>query len=285
MNKRILLLIIYISSIMLASCQDSKEVDSLLHVNIIGVERGISDKLRLTIKFPTLKESSGPVSGGGGESVQREYTTLTVDAPSFFTGIDMLNAFSARRLNFMHTEVLVISEDLAESGLLGEFLAPIIRFRQIRRSMYVVVINGSPMDFIDTVEPVVGTALIKYMQILIDESKFTGFSLNSTLNRFYDQMKSSYRQPTVILGALSNPENLKQEGEKREKKFKTGGEYYAGELPTNSSKTIELFGTAVFDGDKMVGKLNGEETRLFQMATGEFRMGSFTIQDPKAPLL
>ncbi len=239
MNKRILLLIIYISSIMLASCQDSKEVDSLLHVNIIGVERGIPTN-EADYKISYLKGKLRASFRRRRRKCAERNTTLTVDAPSFFTGIDMLNAFSARRLNFMHTEVLVISEDLAESGLLGEFLAPIIRFRQIRRSMYVVVINGSPMDFIDTVEPVVGTALIKYMQILIDESKFTGFSLNSTLNRFYDQIKSSYRQPTVILGALSNPENLKQEGEKREKKFKTGGEYYAGELPTNSSKTIEL---------------------------------------------
>lgn len=285
MRRIILLLIICITSIMLASCYDSNEVDDLLHVNIIGIERGVSDKWRLTIKFPTLKENPGAGSGVGGGGGQGGYTTLTVDAPSFFTGIDMLNSTIARRLNFMHTEVLVISEDLAKSGMLGEFLAPIIRFRQIRRSMHVFVINGSVMNSIDAAKPVVGTALLKNIQILVNEARITGYFRHSTLQNFYDMMKSTYRQPTVILGALSNPENLKQYGEKWGNKFKTGGEYYAGELPVNGRDIIEFFGTAVFDGDKMIGKLTGEETRLMQIATGEFRMGFFTMKDPMEPSL
>ncbi|MGE5631875.1 MAG: Ger(x)C family spore germination C-terminal domain-containing protein [Caulobacteraceae bacterium] len=35
----------------------------------------------------------------------------------------------------------------------------------------------------------------------------------------------------------------------------------------------------------MVGKLTGEESRLMQMAAGEFKMGFFTMQDPKEPSL
>lgn len=285
MRRIILLLIICITIIMLTSCYDSNEVDDLLHVNIIGIERGVSDKWRLTIKFPTLKESPGAGSAGGGGGGQGDYTTLAVDAPSFFTGIDMLNSTVARRLNFMHTEVLVISEDLAKSGMLGEFLAPIIRFRQIRRSMHVFVINDSVMNSIDAAKPVVGTALLKNIQILVNEGRITGYFHHSTLQNFYDMMKSTYRQPTAILGALSNPGNLKQHGEKWGNKFKTGGEYYAGGLPVNDQNVIELFGTAVFDGDKMIGKLTGDETRLMQIASGEFRMGFFTMQDPKEPSL
>ncbi|HOR87221.1 MAG TPA: Ger(x)C family spore germination protein [Bacillota bacterium] len=289
MRKLSLVLIICIIAAMLSSCYDSNEVDDLLHVNIIGIERGVSDKWRLTIKFSTLKGNpgggSGSGGGNGGESGQEDYTSLTVDAPSLFAGIDMLNSSVSRRLNFMHTEVLVISEDLAESGMLGEFLAPIIRFRQIRRSMHVFVTNGSAMNAINTVKPLVGTALSKNLQIMVKEGKITGYIPHSTLQSFYDQMKSAYRQPTVILAALSNPKNLKINGEKWGNKFKTGGEYYADELPVSRQNVINLFGTAVFDGDKMVGKLTGEETRLMQMATGEFRMGFFTTQDPKEPSL
>ena len=295
MRKIVLLLIICITAMMLTSCKDANELDDLIHVIILGVDRGVSDKWRLTIKFPTLKEGSvggtgggssgGGSSGGGGGSRQGGYASLTVDAPSFFTGIDMLNSTESRRLNFMHTEVLIISEDLAKSGMLGEFLAPIIRFRQIRRSMHIFVVKGSVMNSIGTTGPIVGTALSKNLDILVDEADKTGFFPHVTLQSFYDHMKSAYRQPAVILGAVGSPENLKQDGEKWGNKFKTGGEYYAGELPTNSQNVIELFGAAVFDGDKMVGKLNGNETRLMQMANGEFEMGAFTMQDPKEPSL
>lgn len=283
------LLMACIISTMLTSCYDSNELDDLIHVIIIGVDRGVSDRWRLTVQFPALKESAGESSGGGTSggqgSGEANCTSATVDAPSFFTGIDMLNASLPRRLNFMHTTALVISEDMAKNGTLGEFLAPIIRFKQIRRSMHVYVSKGPAMDFIKESKPVVGTALSKNIQIMIKESGITGFYPHVTLNDFYDEMKSTYRQPTVILAALNNGESFKKEGEKFQGEFKTGGEYYAGQLPVEGKNKMEFFGVAVFDGDKMVGELNGEETRLMQMANGDFKMGFFTMPDPKEPSL
>jgi Ger(x)C family germination protein len=273
---------------MFTSCYDSKEIDDLLHIVAIGVDKGITDKWRLTVMFPTLKGDSSGGTGGGmqkGSGGQDGYSSITVDAPSFFTGIDMLNSTLARRLNFMHTELMVISEDLAESGMLGEFIAPIIRFRQIRRSMHVFISVGSAMDYVDATKPFVGTALSKNIQIMAEEAGITGFFAHITLQNFYDSMKSTYRQPVVVLGALNNPENLKQDGENSENVYKTGGEYYAGELPFNAQGGTEIFGMAVFDGDKMVGKLTGDETRFMQMANGEFKMAFFTMQDPKDPSL
>jgi spore germination protein KC len=48
---------------------------------------------------------------------------------------------------------------------------------------------------------------------------------------------------------------------------------------------MEFLGAAVFDGDKMVGELNGDETRLMQMAKGDFKIGFFTMPDPMVPSL
>jgi hypothetical protein len=44
MRKISLLLIVCIISMTLSSCYDANEVDNLLHVTIIGVDRGIADK-------------------------------------------------------------------------------------------------------------------------------------------------------------------------------------------------------------------------------------------------
>lgn len=290
MRKLALLIIIFLSSTLLNSCYDAVEVDDLLHVNILGIERGVSDKWRITIKFPTLKGTSGSDSGGGASSggvggKSAEYATLTVDAPSFFTGIDMLNTTVAREINFMHTEALIISEDLAKSGILGEFLSPMIRFRQIRRSMHVIILSGSVMDTLTSIEPVVGTTLSKNLEILFEESSKTGFFPHSTLQNFYDSMKSTYAQPTAILGAVGNPYSLKQSERKWGNKFKAEGNYYAGDLPVKGYKAVELFGAAVFDGDKMVGQLTGEEARLMQIINGKFRDMAYTMPDPQNPSL
>jgi spore germination protein KC len=210
MRKISLLLIICIISMTLSSCYDANEVDNLLHVNIIGVDRGIADKWRLTVMFPTLKEESedGSSGSGGGQGLQNEYDSISVDAPSFFTGIDMINSTLARRLNFMHAEFLVISEDLAKSKMLREFIDSIIRFRQIRRSMHVFVSKCSAMELVEAAEPAVGTALSKNMQILVEESKITGFFPHVTLENFYEQMKSTYQQPAVMVQSLSSNKNF-----------------------------------------------------------------------------
>lgn len=287
MRRIALLVIICITMGMLTSCYDSMELDDLLHINVIGIDRGVTDKWRLTVMFPTLKGDSGGSGGVMGKAGvgQDDYDCLTVDAPSFFTGIDMFNSILSRRLNFMHTELLVVSEDIAKSGMLGEFLAPIIRFRQIRRSMHVIVTPDSTIEFLNTLKPIVGTALSKNIQIAAKEADIIGFFPHVTLQNFYDQMKSTYRQPIVTLGAISNPKNLKEEDENHEVEFKTGGEYYSGEVPINAKNAIELFGAAVFDGDRMVGKLNGDESRLMMMASGDFKVAFYTLQDPKVPSL
>lgn len=275
-------------SLLFASCYDANEVDDLLHIIAIGVDSGIMDKWRLTIQFPTLKEPSMGGYGAGGGSGQSEdsgYLSLSVEAPSFFTGIDMLNTTISRRIDFMHTEAIIISEELARSGKLGEFIAPIVRFRQIRRSMHLFISKVPAMEFINSNKPLIGTALSKNIQVLVKETDNTGFFPHLTLNEFYSRLKSSYRQPIAIMASINNLESFKETGDKYQDKYKSGGEYYAGELPIIGQRRPEFLGAAVFDGDKMVCELTGDETRLLQMTSGDFRNGYFTAIDPIKPSL
>ncbi len=59
--------------------------------------------------------------------------------------------------------------------------------------------------------------------------------------------------------------------------------YKAGEIPRLGLNEIEIWGTALFDGDKMVEELNGEETRTLLIIRGEFKRAFYTIQDPLVP--
>lgn len=265
----------------LTSCYDSREVDEYAYVFAMGIDKGEDKTWRLTLQFPTMEKSAGAdggggSSGGGGGGQQDEYEVVSVDAPSFFAAVQMLNTSIPRKLNFFHTKMIAISEEVAKAGEIGEMIAPIVRNRQIRRIAHIVVCKGSAEEFIKENKPVIGKNLSKTMELAFNESEDTGFFPHSILYDFYADMKSYGYQPVVMLGGLN-----KQVG-KEVSKDRSGGNYTAGQLPRKGGRKIEFFGSAVFDGDKMIAELTGDETRMMLMARGEFERGFFTIPDPKS---
>ncbi|HBT65905.1 MAG TPA: Ger(x)C family spore germination protein, partial [Ruminococcaceae bacterium] len=87
MRKAVITLILILMAMSLTSCYDANEFDDIIHVVAIGIDKGVSDQWRLTIQFPTMKESGGSEqSGSGSGKSQEEYTCVSIDAPSFFAG-------------------------------------------------------------------------------------------------------------------------------------------------------------------------------------------------------
>ncbi len=283
----LLILACFIFTAVLTGCRDAHETDDLAHVLVVGIDRGISNKWRMTVQISTMKEGGGSkkqTTGGDGSGEMEEqdgYTTITIDAPSFYGGVSMINSILPRRLNFMHTKFLVVSEEIAKSGLAGEYLAPIARYREIRRNVRVLISKSPAKEFIKENKPFLGKTLSKSMELMVQEWTNTGFFPNITLDDFYDDIKSTYNQPIAILASVTDSSNFKEEGSYWGEAFKSEGDYVAGQLPRIGGNKIELFGTAVFDGDIMVGELNGDETRLMLMARGQFQRGFFTIPDPE----
>jgi spore germination protein KC len=123
------------------------------------------------------------------------------------------------------------------------------------------------------------------MEQLVQEWSNMGFFPNITLGDFYDDIKSTYNQPIAILACVNDYSSFKETGSQWGEEFKSEGDYLAGQIPRIGGNKIELYGTAVFDGDVMIGELNGDETRLMLMARDQFQRGFFTIPDPENPEL
>lgn len=99
----------------------------------------------------------------------------------------------------------------------------------------------------------------------------------------FSEAKSTYGQPIAILAAVNNFKEFKQSTTTERKDFKTSGDYYAGQLVRVGGSKIEFLGSALFNGDKMVGELNGDETRVVMMSKGKFTRGFYAIPDPQKP--
>ncbi|MCL5073256.1 MAG: Ger(x)C family spore germination protein [Actinobacteria bacterium] len=282
MKKKILLIInIIMLMVTLTSCYDAREVTSANFVQIIGIDHGVTDKWRITVKVPIMQNEGGS-SGKGSESSQQTQTKIiTIDAPSFHGGINLLNTNIPQRLDFSHAVLLVISEELAQSGLVGEYITPLIRFKEIRRTLNVIVVQGSAEEFVEKTETYTGGSLSWTVTSLLKQGENTGFFPKISMNDFYDGIKSTYRQPVLPLGSVYNKGEFKEDGKPFNMEFNNTGQYFAGDTPRKGGNSIELLGSALFDKDRMVGKLNGHETRMMMLIRGEFKKGIFTIQDPK----
>lgn len=274
-------LMICCMSLVLTACYDAKEIDEWAYVYTIGVDKGVSDKLRFTFQIPTLKGEASKAEGGETTSQARrnsDFTVISIDCPTFYSGMNMLNTSVPRTLNFMHSKYIVIAEDLAREGV-GQFINGMIRSRQIRRIMHVIIVRGQASEFVKELNPVLGTAVSKSQEDMMDARHETALFEDISYNEFISDMKSDYRSPTAILAAINDFSSYKTSGTPPEE-FKAAGDYYAGELPRSGGDKTEYLGSALFDGDKMVGELNGEETRVLQMVQGDFNRGFIAIPDP-----
>ncbi|HHU89865.1 MAG TPA: Ger(x)C family spore germination protein [Clostridiaceae bacterium] len=285
MRKRTLILICLLLPLIMTGCFDSHEIGDFAYVTAMGIDQGISDTFRLTFQISKFSQGGGgggENDGGGGEKSE-DMEVITLDASSLLSAVALINSNISKELNFMHLKVIVLSEEISKSGKLQESIAPIIRYRHIRRTTNIIVSKGNAEEFIAELKPYPGELITKTLEELFKKSSTTGYFYHTTLNDLYDGIKSPYHALLLTYGSVNEEDKFESEGDAFEGESDIPGNFYAGEIPRKGGSKIELFGSTVFDGDKMVGKLTGFETQMLLMVRGELKRGPFSITDPSKP--
>jgi spore germination protein KC len=284
-RKIIILLLLVIISMNLSSCYDSREIDDLAYVVGLGIDKGKSNILRLTLQIVVpSKSSSGEGEGGDGGG---ENTVITVvEVPTIYAGFNMLNAHVSKELNFSHVQIAVFSEELAREGI-GKYIHALSRGREFRGRMTIAVTSDcTAEEYLENIKPVLEPNPIRYYELHLRSHEYTGYSADTTLIKFYSQIECSCRQAYSVLVGVNKYEDIDQidnqnstyQGKNRELPYE--GDYYAGDAPRADPIKAEALGLAIFDGDKMIGKLDGEETMYRQMLYGDFKRAYMLIPDP-----
>ena len=274
--------------VLLAGCMDQREVDDLAYPIAIGLDVGEANKLRLTLQLVSPlsvgagQGSEGGGGGGGGGSGGSPATNITVEAPSLYSGISLINNVLSKQITMSHTKAIVISKKLAEAGI-GKYLSAIQRGREFRPNAFIMVSNEAPDEYFKKVKPLLEGSPAKYYEMLLGKD-YASFYPNVRASEFYYKSESSSVQPVAILTGLGKYDKIgelkaSQNGDKS-KKLKKEGEYAAGNIPIVAEQKNEVMGTAVFKDKKMVGILNGIQTTCFQMVTGDFKYTHMTFPDP-----
>lgn len=210
---------------------------------------------------------------------------LTCEAPTIYSGINMINTFTSKQLNLSHIKVVVFSKELAQEGL-SPYLHAMIRGREFRPNMNIVISRSSAEAFLEKIKPELVMNTSKYYDLLFEADEYTGFFQDAEFNDFYSYSESLFRNPVAILGGVTSFKSSEDFTDKDSTYRMHGhpnplaGDYYAGDVPQSGGVESEIMGLAVFDGDRMVGELDGTEAKLHLLSTGEYGHSSWSLPDP-----
>lgn len=289
-NVRIiqLMIIFIVISFLFTGCRDAQEVDDEVYALVLGVDKGVNNKVRITIQYPTYqsgggeKEDKGGGAMSGGANQAPGSNIHTIEASTILEALDMYGMAISRRVSLTHTKMLVFSEEFARDGV-GKYLGPMARYRETRRVMNVIVVKGKAQEFIQENKSNIGESLAKAMELMANQSENTSFFPRTPFQDFYKGMLSTYSQAYTSYAGINDFKQLTPEEQGKEAPLVTDTGFYPGELPRDGVAKREYAGTAVFDGEKMVGLLDSLETRYFLMVSGKFERGIVTIEDKKEP--
>lgn len=294
LNKAIKPICIVLVMILLCAfftgCYDRKEVEDFAYVVAIGLDKGKTNPLRLTLQIavPTVTGAGGGGGGGdgGGEKGGGKAATLvTIEAPTIYSALNMANTYISKELNLSHVKVIVFSEELAREGV-QKYTHTMVRWKEFRPSMYVAVARDSAEEYLKNVEPVLEINHAKFYELSYSGFKYTGFTANTQFINFYLQQESDDMNAVAVLAGVSENKstedfNLEESTYKMKgRTYALGGDFKAGDMTVVGDIKSEIAGLAVFKGDKMVGEIDAGETTMYLMLAGQFDHSYVTVPDP-----
>ena len=255
----------------------------------IGFDKGKTNLLKLTFQIAVPKGigggGGGEGDGGGGGGDQSSFV-LTIESPSLYSAINMANTTVSRQLNLSHAKVVIFSRELAEAGI-DKYIHAMMRGREFRPNMSVLVARTSAENFIRDVQPKLEANPAKYYELILNSYNYTSFIANTQMINFYNHATGLYENPVAILADINtfkSSEDMNLKGSTNREKGENvveEGDFKAGGITKYADLKAEYMGLGVFDGSKMVGELDGEETGYYLMATGEYHYAYWTLPDPK----
>ncbi|MDQ6422432.1 Ger(x)C family spore germination protein [Paenibacillus sp. LHD-117] len=246
---------------LLSSCMGLRQINELAIVTAVGLQEGSRPgnvKLSVQIIRPAdARGQTGAPAGGTGEPIY----SVSAEGKSIFDAIRNLGRFSSRRVYWAHNFVIVMDEQYARRGI-RDMIDFFTRNHELRMNTWVAVTPDSPAEVVSTItglEVVPGEALNR----LFEGNDVAGQTLASNMMNLEEAFQSDSAQPVLARIQLM-PRGISN---------KKPGEH-------GSIRQVELAGSAVFNGEKMVGWLSNKDTRIVMFFLEKLKSGIEVVACP-----
>lgn len=276
-KKVFALFFLLIFLIMLSGCTKSQhEVDDFAYVVAIGVDEGKDDNLEITLSFANPNaigggDDSGKASGGSDNLIN-----FTVESSGIFNALNIANDNISKIVNLSHVKLFLFSEEVAKKGI-RKYIDGFVRELSVRPATIVAVCDNSCKDYLKSITPKLEVNPEKYINDLFDKSK-TAFLPSATLSDFFVWGDSKSKDvTTAYLGRLKDEKKSDTKKDKEEYSYGIDDEK-TGNVPLEVKNKAVVFGTAFFDGYKLVGTGTSIENMYLKLLTGKISEAVYTIK-------
>ena len=207
MAKKIIILVIALMPMLLTACYDKEEIDNITYVIALGIDKGKKENLRLTMQYFTINEKSEENVGNNGTA------SISIEAPSIITAINIINNSIDRKLSFSHTKLIVMSEELAREGNLKTILKPLENSREFRPNVYMAISKQDAEKYLKAIEKLKRPNLARYYRLMFSSYEYSGYYMVSPKDDFYyklaDKDVGAYT-PYVAVNELEKGEDIEK---------------------------------------------------------------------------
>lgn len=247
MNMLKRLLLAFISLVLLFSimgCWNYSEVDDMSIIAGVAIDKdGSAGKLLVTVEMVDTKE--------GMKSSQAGFKMATLSGETMFGIVRNMISITGKKLFWSHSKAIILSEEVARAGVI-KVIDWYNRDTETRSDAYIFVSKE------------------KTAQEVMSLNSATESILSYGLAQQMRTEGNVSTAPVVEIWDFID-------------KLETSGEYAIAPLiyihEQKGQKSPRVSGTAVFSMDKMVGTLNGEETKYMLFAKNELKGGVLVIND------
>jgi germination protein, Ger(x)C family len=261
---RVFLILVLCTALALSStgCWDQTELNQASMVTGMALEPGNNMKYKVTFEIVNALETDPNRGGKGGTPT----VIFSKEGNSIAEATSKINENLERMILISHIRVIIIDERLARAGI-NQFMDVLQRNRYVREDVIVLVGKGSPAsDFLKTV----------YARGL-----YAGFKIQSQVENYRKVYGGIPRSHLFDIAQV-----LLTEG----RELLLGAITISGSVDKSESldsiKTIypvavvKMAGAAVFRGDKLIGYLSNEHTRMAMLASDYVNNTLFAIPGP-----
>lgn len=220
----------------------SHTIDNIVHVVAIGIDKcnDGDENMKVSFQFVNVSSGGGESSSGGESST----VVTSINTSSLNKAINLMNSYIGKELNFSHCKVIVFSEDFAKEGISTEIYT-LINNEEFRPSTNIIISTSDANNYLKNANPNIEKLVTNYYDTFELTSNFTGYSDDITLGKFYNNLFTSSKANTAILGRTfkkaSDSEGTSQSEEQNSSSLNAskGGQGESQEQGTSSKSSSQ----------------------------------------------
>ncbi|NNU93698.1 Ger(x)C family spore germination protein [Geobacillus sp. NFOSA3] len=262
-RKMAITLLLLLCATVLSGCWSKKELTDLAFVIAVGIDKTKDGKFAVTFQVVNPGNVAGSTQRGGGSggvpvSIYKATGDNLVEASR------QASKKLSRLIYYAHTNLVVISEEVAKEGVDGLFDA-LERNSQFRSTAMVVIARHySAEDALKILTPIDKISANQIIKTLQFSEKIWGQTIHVRVGEVINDLSSLGKAPIIsgveIVGSVPK------------------GKRQTNVQASEPDARLNVNGLAIFKGDKLVGWVSGDTARGVLWILDKIEQTSVTIE-------